>query len=778
MMRPGRRCACPAVAAIAALVLGLPAWTAETPARPAAPAKPDAAESPAGPAPPAAPAARPVTTVRSPAGDLVRKWWAEGTAAGNDGDFYDNRDRGHSNLALDPYPQLQKVQYNDEDRKRNLDWGLQGRVLRHVVFGNSSTSAGPTAGGSNARLAYSHPMGLAMLYAQYTNSNLYIYPEHQDHDPGRNGSPGHGDLFPTNTPCLIISQGSSGSDRPFMQAMPLVLAAFRPEVKRKLIEAGMLAPTIQMILRRTGRPVASDDDYLSGKAHPTVFEGSFLNDLEMVKMAHAITLADIPPMVQLAVTEEGSAVRGRDYFDPHESERLGTTPAVVARVFRGRHEAHRMVVSAEGSRDLGGRPLRYRWVLLRGDAARVRIRTLNEAGSRCEIAVPWHERRPAAPGSAIESSRIDIGIFVHNGAYWSAPGFVTVLCPDHEARTYEADGRCVDIGYGAGTVEAAVAGWATVLDFYKSGAAAPAARLLGAGLAPEALAAVAQAAGEYRPAKADADAAQDALKRADEEAKRAKQEKNAPPDASKAADARLAEARKAADAAKKAADEVLSRRREPLKGSVRDLVEGTLKRLAASPTFWPDHFKDVIAPAAADAGKRSALETSRQRLVAFGLLKDGPLESWDLTPVRAGAGTAAERLTASERVLLAQFAAEVLSRIFTPAAATVSYKRNYVDPRISVAKSWRDVFRYGPTGECIGWTRYDGSARTEFNAWGLVVLEKDSLGRCLKAQEVRYELAGTGKGPGLSGATMKWTLAPGITQYEYAGPDDRRGRVK
>jgi hypothetical protein len=39
---------------------------------------------------------------------LLRQWQADGTAAGNQGDYYDNRDRGHSELKLDPYPGKQK----------------------------------------------------------------------------------------------------------------------------------------------------------------------------------------------------------------------------------------------------------------------------------------------------------------------------------------------------------------------------------------------------------------------------------------------------------------------------------------------------------------------------------------------------------------------------------------------------------------------------------------------------------------------------------------------
>src|SRR5204863_8237323 len=93
----------------------------------------------------------------------------------------------------------------------------------HVTFGNSSTSAPAHLGGSNPRTAYTSARGLDMLYKQYRGNNLYIYPEHRDHDPGPprrmgenkkqsdhdaghngrgvvRGEEGYGDLYPTNTP--------------------------------------------------------------------------------------------------------------------------------------------------------------------------------------------------------------------------------------------------------------------------------------------------------------------------------------------------------------------------------------------------------------------------------------------------------------------------------------------------------------------------------------------------------------------------------------------------
>src|SRR5258706_512776 len=217
---------------------------------------------------------------------LLRQWQADGTAAGNQGDYYDNRDRGHSELKLDPYPGMLKIPYTEQDRKNNRDWGAQFSVIPRVVLGNSSTSSPPTATGSNTRIYYTNRGGIEFLYQQYTHNNLYVYPEHRDHDPGHNGLPEHGsdggfgDLFPANTPYLITSQGSSFTDQPFLKAIAGTLASFRPEVKKKLVETGLLMPTIQMIFRISNRSV-EPRQYLTPYAHQTVFDSNWVDEVKM-----------------------------------------------------------------------------------------------------------------------------------------------------------------------------------------------------------------------------------------------------------------------------------------------------------------------------------------------------------------------------------------------------------------------------------------------------------------------------------------------------------------
>jgi alpha/beta hydrolase family protein len=399
----------------------------------------------------APPASEPIVEGFGDVGRLLRRWQAEGTAAGNHGDLYDNHDSDHSNMKYAMFPQLTRIEFSEAPKSRKFHQGLQVQFLYNgVTLGNSSTAI--TSGllwRSQARLALGNPRTAALLFLQYRGNHLYVYPEHRDHDPGHNrhGGSGHGDVFAFNTPYLIISQGSSGSDRVFLDALAATLAAFRPEVKTELARNGALIPTIQMIFRLCNKSVAKSDRYLAGVAHPTVFEGSHLDTRAMVSTAHDITKETMPPLVQLKVVEEDEPVSGRDCFDAGRGEKLIDTPCAIARVVRSVHYYRRMVVSAEPSKDLGDRPLQYHWSVLRGDAKRIKIKKLNDRGSVVELLIPYHRRAPIAPGNPIESNRVDIGAFVHNGAHYSAPAFVTFYYLDNEKREYDKEHRIQVVDY-------------------------------------------------------------------------------------------------------------------------------------------------------------------------------------------------------------------------------------------------------------------------------------------------------------------------------------------
>lgn len=366
--------------------------------------------------------------------DLVR----EGRAAGNGGDLYDNRDRGHSALPAENHPQLSAVRYGPAARAADIDYGLNDRLLLdRPTFGNSSTAltAGPLWR-SLPRYALTRADGAGpwRLWQAYGANQIYVYPSHKDLTAEM------GDLFPANTPYMIVSEGSSGSDQPFLEAVAMILAAFRQDTKAKLIETGLLAPTVQFVFRRSQRSVLSRDDYMSGLAHPSAFSPYEIGLARMVSLANAIRPDTIPALVRLRVLEEDQPVEGIDYFGEGLSEQVFDTPAAIGRVWRGKDWSRSLLVSAADTEDPAsnpdGRTLDFHWRLLRGDPDRVRIEPSAD-GRQARITIDWQEPRPVADESPVRSARVDIGVFAGNGAFDSAPAILSMLFPTHETRRYE-----------------------------------------------------------------------------------------------------------------------------------------------------------------------------------------------------------------------------------------------------------------------------------------------------------------------------------------------------
>ncbi|NRB36811.1 MAG: hypothetical protein HRU31_19250, partial [Rhodobacteraceae bacterium] len=368
----------------------------------------------------------------TPGHQLLRQLVASGLAAGNRGDLYENRDRGHSRLPFGAHPQMTYVVYDGALEGQGVDYGLaQVMLFDAPLIGNSSTAVTGPIWRSQPRLALTSPGGARTLYQNYVSGQIHVYPEHRDHDPER------GDLLPANTPYVLISQGSSGSDQAHLEALVMIMAAFRPDTKARLLETGLIAPTVQMVYRRARNGIGTRDAYLSGAAHPSVFSADGINLAAMVGLANAITPDAVPPLVRLEVLEETTPLPGVDYFGDGLSEMLFDTPSAIARIWRSKEGTRRMVVTAADTVDPNGRDLTFDWVLLRGDPEQVRITPLTADARYALIEIGWQDPRPAPGTPDILSARIDLGVFANNGAYDSAPGFISVLLPRHETRLYE-----------------------------------------------------------------------------------------------------------------------------------------------------------------------------------------------------------------------------------------------------------------------------------------------------------------------------------------------------
>lgn len=376
-------------------------------------------------------------------GDLLREWAQEGTAAGLHGVLYDNHDRDHSHMSYDQFPQLTRVEYHEEAKQRGLDFGLQAHFGHNApLIGNASVAmtSGPFWR-SMTRLAVSQEATARVQLLHSLQNQLYFYPEHNDHDEN------YGDVFHANTPFVVTSQGSSGSDREFMDACMATTAAFRPETQKQIFQAGLLAPTLQMILRRSQKGIETPENYLTGAAHPSVFDGTKLNPEGMVRLAHSMSPDQIPPLAVLEIEKETLGQPGIDYFEAGPAEAIFSTPVAISRMVRSTAKTRSMTVSAAQSKDLHSQPLTFKWRLLRGDPALVRIKPLGEKGERAEIEVDWTAARPIPTDPTRSSFRVDVAMFAFNGHHHSAPSFLSWAFPQCEERTYHADGRIDTVTY-------------------------------------------------------------------------------------------------------------------------------------------------------------------------------------------------------------------------------------------------------------------------------------------------------------------------------------------
>lgn len=372
----------------------------------------------------------------------------ESSVAGSTGDYYLAGDQNgdstctnmtyHASILIDPLPQI-----DFHDRMKGTDFSLHpsyctrgayGAVLPgEVLIGNSSTCS-PEAQqcSSTVRANFMRlQSGVDTVYRQYLNNHHMWYPAHLDYNRTETGTV---DFYHALLPYVSSSQGSSTSELDEVRKFTRTLAAFKKSVKDRLRSSGLLIPTLQMIFRRTR--IDTDAEYLSGKAHPSAF-GDAGNEMSMVQMAYGIEPSNIPPIVQIEVLDHNyNGTPGLDFFELKD-ELLFASPASVAFIYRGRQAQKRIVASAESSYDLNQRPLTYHWAVLRG-TQKAQIRPLNSNSSLVEILIDYHPET-TVEGTAIKTNRVDIGAFVRNGAYYSAPAFITSYTLNNETRTYAGD---------------------------------------------------------------------------------------------------------------------------------------------------------------------------------------------------------------------------------------------------------------------------------------------------------------------------------------------------
>jgi hypothetical protein len=370
----------------------------------------------------------PCEPVAQPWCGFVLERWAQQQASGNLGDFYNNRDNGHATFPVATWSR----------QLRALPGGnatlLSPWPTRNVAGNASVFYQGPLAANMERFVSFSEAEFVAKVRV-YESNHVFWYPAHTDIF-------GNGDLFHYNAAYTNTTVGSSGSELDQVGNTFIAWAALRPDVKMRLVERGLLAPITQMLLRRNR--VDSDADYLTGAAHPSGMSAipaavAERKRLELAQAANKITVQDIPPLAKLRVVSED--------FSPADREQLATNAWGVHRVWRREEGQREIVLSAEDSVDLNGRPLQFHWAVLRGNQW-VKIEPLDQS-RRARLRLTYPQRYQFAPvqpgGQTNWTTRLDVGLFAHNGAWYSPPAIFTVYALDGETRSYEQTGRLLGI---------------------------------------------------------------------------------------------------------------------------------------------------------------------------------------------------------------------------------------------------------------------------------------------------------------------------------------------
>jgi len=630
-------------------------------------------------------------------GKLLNEWYQDGTAAGLAAIVYENRDAHHSMLDTSLYPQLQVFQHS---ASTGPDKGPASLLRMGPTVGNCSMAASAVSGGSLPRFNMMDPGGGRFLMMQYLANNIFIYPEHQDHDIGANGIGGYGDLYPANTPAVLISQGSSGSDQPFVKAVLSTIAAFPRETQRVLIQKRLLMPTVQAILRQSSRAVKKPDDYFTGAAHPVVFDAAMLDEEKMARMAQAMTPDLIPPLAQVEVLEESEPMPGKHFFEVPKplTHKLADAHVSISRVFRGALDEYGMVIDLSKCADIMGRSVQLRVQVLQGDPRAVRIES---SGTEPYARLRLRWQPPFITRRGIRSHRVDIGVFVSNGTSISAPAIISIYMLPNERRFYNERGRLAEIDYHAPNPDIGLPSSDTDLRWLRVMLATS---LAGDGLRSRLM--------EKLLSKGQRQAIQAVWLPLNQRLQSITSLESKP---------------QTKDSAARLRSELESDLAAALTKNFPGQDKLTLQlaltlvfhRLAEFSDLYLTFRKDIDA-LAVQSSKPSASADIRQelqRLIDLGVIIEqagGTLTT----------STAPDKLTSADQHYLRCLNLTTLSQALFPEALERAAAPAFVDLRLTTPKPWRDVFRYDePTGRLLGWIRHQAGRTYSFDADGKLLPE-------------------------------------------------------
>ena len=338
----------------------------------------------------------------------VRLKLAKASAGGNTGDLYVNRDGMHSSVAVTNFPGLTAVRLDKEGQERRMDLCAPNALFPYPVFGNCSMAYnGPYWRSVSRALVTTEAAQLRKMQKFYLSNQIWVTPSNADTAPvGTNG-----DVFASITPYWMTTAGRSWSDRPYLIAALDVSRTLRPATKGVLVKSGLLAPTIQTLIRKSLKGVVTEADYLSPKAHPTALPPNGIDGKRLLAAAAAMTPDEIPP---LAVISVKAAPGKEESVWPECSYATGFAWAYVIRTDDPRRE---FTIKARGARE-------FKFVQTHGTGVDVRIEPLSGDAARVTL----------NPQGLSPTNRVDVAVFGRNpGTGWGAPSYVSFARMDPTA---------------------------------------------------------------------------------------------------------------------------------------------------------------------------------------------------------------------------------------------------------------------------------------------------------------------------------------------------------
>jgi hypothetical protein len=335
---------------------------------------------------------------------------------GNVGDLYVNRDGFHSpngREALDAflaeYPGLTCVMLDQEGRSRGMDLDFPNSLYPYPVFGNCSRArVGDDYWRSLPRaLMTSESVRLKTMRRLYLSNQIWVFPSNADTAPvGTNG-----DVFASISPYWLTTAGRSWSDLPYLRAALEASRSLPAETKKAAVAKGLLAPTIQVLIRKSLKGVENEGDYLTSKAHPTALPPDGL-DLERLKAsAAAMKPSAIPPLAVVSV-------KPRPISDePIWPELTYATGFAWAYVLRAEEPVRSFTISAKGAGD-------YMFSIVHDDLGAAKLDRIGY-----DSAVLTIDKTRLTP-----TNRVDLAVFGRSsGTGWGAPSYVSFAVVDPDA---------------------------------------------------------------------------------------------------------------------------------------------------------------------------------------------------------------------------------------------------------------------------------------------------------------------------------------------------------